>query len=80
VTAVQPAVHRDFSPEGIHVREAASAAAAPVYRTGDTIVVPVHGAGEVQRVEDDKVELRFADGVTRKFRRDFLETATGDAA
>jgi ATP-dependent DNA helicase RecQ len=78
---VQRAEHRDFSPEGIHVRDAAaSSAERPTYRTGDTIMVPVHGIGEVRRIEGDKVELRFADGAIRKFKRQFLEATTKDAA
>jgi len=78
---VQRAEHRDFSPEGIHVRDAAaSVPERATYRTGDTIVVPVHGPGEVKRIEGDKVELRFADGSIRKFKREFLEAGTEDAA
>jgi len=78
---VQRAEHRDFSPEGIHVRDAAaSVRQGPTYRTGDTIVVPVHGPGEVRRIEGDKIELRFADGAVRKFKREFLEAGTEDAA
>jgi len=70
---VQQPEHRDFSPEGIHVREAASGPPEPAFRAGDTIVVPVHGSGEVRSIEGDKIELRFADGAIRKFKRSFLE-------
>ncbi len=77
--AVQHAEHRDFTPEGIHVRDAAIPPAGGSWRAGDTIVVPVHGAGEVQRVENDKIELRFADGAVRKFKREFLEGAARTA-
>jgi len=39
---------------------------------GDILTVPVHGKGEVTAVEGDKVEMRFPDGETRKFKRDFV--------
>jgi ATP-dependent DNA helicase RecQ len=81
--AVQPAEHRDFTPEGIHVRDAVRDAALPPrhasLRAGDTVLVPVHGLAEVQKVENDKVELRFANGAVRKFKREFLESTGGTA-
>ena len=45
---------------------------APALQVGDLVRVPVHGTGEVQAVEDDKVELCFADGAVRRFRREFV--------
>jgi ATP-dependent DNA helicase RecQ len=70
---VQDATHLDLTPEGVHAREKAAGRATPQLSAGDPVIVPVHGAGEVKRVEADKVEVRFADGVTRKFKRSYVE-------
>jgi ATP-dependent DNA helicase RecQ len=69
---VQEARHHDFSPEGMHLREAAEPPPLPPLAAGDPVLVPVHGAGAVTRVEADKVEVRFADGATRKFKRSYV--------
>jgi hypothetical protein len=34
--------------------------------------VPVHGIGEVQAIDGDKVELSFANGAVRRFKRRFV--------
>ncbi len=44
----------------------------PTVTIGDRVRVPVHGTGEVQAVEGDKVELSFADGTVRRFKREFV--------
>jgi ATP-dependent DNA helicase RecQ len=41
-------------------------------RVGDRVRVPVHGMGEVQMVDGDKVELSFANGAVRRFKRRFV--------
>jgi len=64
-------VARDFSPEAMHLKYA-DEPVAPTVQVGDVLTVPVHGKGEVQAVDGDKVEMRFADGTTRKFKRDFV--------
>ena len=72
--SVQPPVASpDFSPEGIHLRERQRPA--PAFRpiaVGDVLTASSHGRGTVTAIEDDKVELRFTDGTTRKFKRDFV--------
>ncbi|HEY0080642.1 MAG TPA: ATP-dependent DNA helicase RecQ [Pyrinomonadaceae bacterium] len=40
---------------------------------GDIVRLPVHGEGQVQAVEDDKLLVVFPDGETRKFKKDFVE-------
>jgi ATP-dependent DNA helicase RecQ len=44
-------------------------------RVGDRVRVPVHGTGEIESVEGDKVVVAFASGRSRKFKRDFLKSA-----
>ena len=66
-----PVSKPDFSPEGIHVRERQQVKA-PQVRTGDVLVVPVHGRGEVTAVQGDKIEMQFPDGAVRKFKKDFV--------
>jgi ATP-dependent DNA helicase RecQ len=75
-----PVAKPDFSPEGIHVREQQQPKA-PQAQKGDLLVVPVHGPGEVTAVEGDKIEMRFPDGVVRKFKKEFVldKAASGDA-
>jgi ATP-dependent DNA helicase RecQ len=46
---------------------------APRLRRGQKISVPEYGDGEIQTVDGDKVDVVFADGETRKFKRQFLE-------
>ena len=72
--AVQPPVASlDFSPEGIHIRERQrSAPQLPEVAVGDVLTAPSHGKGTVIAIDGDKVELRFADGTTRKFKREFV--------
>jgi ATP-dependent DNA helicase RecQ len=81
-----PPASNDLSPEGIHLREQrVAASAAPTLHKGDTIVVPGFGPAEVEGIAEDKVELRFADGSRRIFKKAFLvgrrpETANRRAA
>jgi ATP-dependent DNA helicase RecQ len=72
--AVQPPVASpDFSPEGIHLRERQrSSPQLPEVAVGDVLSAPSHGKGTVTAIDGDKVELRFADGSTRKFKREFV--------
>ncbi len=44
-------------------------------REGDAVRVPKHGRGRVASLEDDKVAVRFPDGETRTFLREFLKRA-----
>ena len=67
------AVHRQVLQAAPPVERAALATIeAPAIQVGDAITVPVHGAGEVQSVDDDHVEVLFPDGTLRKFKPDFL--------
>jgi ATP-dependent DNA helicase RecQ len=75
-TPVQEATHVDRTPEGVHVRERSIAPVHPPLSAGDRVVVPVHGAGHVRRVEGDIVEILLADGGTRKFKRSFVEVSS----
>jgi ATP-dependent DNA helicase RecQ len=46
---------------------------APRLRKGQKVTVPKYGDGEVRGFDGDKVEVAFADGELRKFKREFLE-------
>jgi ATP-dependent DNA helicase RecQ len=46
------------------------------FRVGDTLIVPVHGRGQVRALRGDKVEMRFPDGAVRMFRRDYVRHET----
>ncbi|HEX7085837.1 MAG TPA: ATP-dependent DNA helicase RecQ [Vicinamibacterales bacterium] len=48
---------------------------APVLAVGDRVRVPVHGTGEVERIEGAIVEVAFPDGRTRRFKREFVSSA-----
>ena len=39
---------------------------------GDAVRLPKYGRGRVVAVEDDKVEVKFPDGETRAFKREFV--------
>ncbi len=43
---------------------------------GDHVRTAQHGEGEVLKTYDDKVDVRFSDGETRTFRREFVERAS----
>jgi ATP-dependent DNA helicase RecQ len=71
--AQPPVASPDFSPEGIHLRERQrSSPQLPEVAVGDVLTAPAHGKGTVIALDGDKVELRFADGTTRKFKREFV--------
>jgi ATP-dependent DNA helicase RecQ len=42
---------------------------------GDAVRAPKHGRGRVVSLEDDKVAVKFPDGETRTFKREFLRRA-----
>src|SRR5688572_18446098 len=42
---------------------------------GDAVRAPKHGRGRVVSLEDDKVAVKFPDGETRTFKREFLKRA-----
>jgi ATP-dependent DNA helicase RecQ len=44
------------------------------FEPGERVSVAVHGEGRVQKVEDDKLVVAFADGETRKFKKEFVES------
>jgi ATP-dependent DNA helicase RecQ len=44
------------------------------FEPGERVSVAVHGEGRVQKVEDDKLVVAFADGETRKFKAEFVES------
>jgi hypothetical protein len=44
----------------------------PAFRVGEAVSVPVYGWGEVRGIEDDRVEVAFPDGTTKKFKPEFL--------
>ncbi|MDT7542354.1 MAG: ATP-dependent helicase RecQ [Acidobacteriota bacterium] len=46
---------------------------APEFEPGERVSVPVYGEGRVKSVEDDKLIVAFADGETRKFKKEFVE-------
>ena len=55
------------------IAPAADAAPAPRrLRRGAKVTVPKFGAGRVARLADDVVTIRFPDGTTRRFRREFV--------
>jgi ATP-dependent DNA helicase RecQ len=69
-------------PVDVPVHAATPAAVSPLppaeeaaLQVGDRVRVPVHGTGEIESVEGDKVVVAFASGRSRKFKRDFLESA-----
>jgi ATP-dependent DNA helicase RecQ len=72
LAAEEPAPHAE--------EEEAPAAAAPPKRKrkpvelvkGDAARVPRHGLGRVVSLEDDKVTVKFPDGETRTFKREFV--------
>jgi ATP-dependent DNA helicase RecQ len=39
---------------------------------GDAVRVPKYGRGRVVSLEDDKVAVKFPDGETRTFKREFV--------
>jgi ATP-dependent DNA helicase RecQ len=41
-------------------------------RLGDRVSLPRYGAGKVQQIDGGAVVLRFADGRSRKFEREFV--------
>ncbi len=45
----------------------------PRLRRGQKVTVPEYGDGEIRGFDGDKVEVAFADGELRKFKRDYLE-------
>jgi ATP-dependent DNA helicase RecQ len=45
----------------------------PRLRAGQKIAVPEYGEGEIKGFDGDKVEVAFADGEVRKFKKAFLE-------
>jgi ATP-dependent DNA helicase RecQ len=49
-------------------------------RVGDEVHLPDHGAGAVSAVQDDRVEVTFADGTVRKFSPEYLQRLDDDAA
>jgi ATP-dependent DNA helicase RecQ len=48
----------------------------PRLRRGQKVAVPEYGDGEIRGFDGDKVEVAFADGQLRKFKRQFLEPRT----
>ena len=44
-----------------------------VLRRGQKVAVAEYGDGEIRGFDGDKVEVAFADGQVRKFKRQFLE-------
>jgi ATP-dependent DNA helicase RecQ len=51
----------------------AAVEAAQVVQVGDRVTTPQDGEGEVVGRHDDKVDVRFADGAVRTFKREFVE-------
>ena len=49
--------------------------APPALAAGDEVRLPKYGRGRVSAVEDDKVDVKFPDGETRTFKRDFVKKA-----
>jgi ATP-dependent DNA helicase RecQ len=45
----------------------------PALAEGDAVRLPKYGRGLVQAVEDDKVSVKFPDGETRTFKREFVK-------
>jgi ATP-dependent DNA helicase RecQ len=71
VIPMPPQARRDFSPEGMALQHK-NDPSSPLLQVGELLVVPGHGQGEVLRIEGDKVELQFPDGVARKFKTDYV--------
>jgi ATP-dependent DNA helicase RecQ len=78
----RPCAPRDGSPAGVtpapgstEQRSREEPGRQP-FRVGDTLIVPVHGRGEVRALRGDKVELRFPDGAVRMFKREYLRHET----
>jgi len=45
------------------------------FTEGDAVRLPKYGRGRVVSLEDDKVEVKFPDGETRTFKREFVKRA-----
>ena len=46
---------------------------APEFGEGDAVRVPKHGRGSVVSLEEDKLTVKFPDGETRTFKREFVK-------
>jgi ATP-dependent DNA helicase RecQ len=49
------------------------------FKRGQKVALPRYGDGEIRGVDGDKIEVAFADGQVRKFKRDFLRASLRDA-
>jgi ATP-dependent DNA helicase RecQ len=68
---------RNVAPEMLPAKlkdEREAEATARAFEAGETVSVPVYGEGRIQKVEDDKLVVAFADGETRKFKAEFVES------
>ena len=66
-------------PVAVVLQEAQAALqAAQAVHVGDRVTTPQDGEGEVVGLHDDKVDVRFADGATRTFKREFVEPTPRD--
>jgi ATP-dependent DNA helicase RecQ len=78
IVATQRNVAAEMLPASLKGERDESKAVAPEtnareFKVGETVCVPVYGEGRIKAVEDDKLVVAFADGETRKFKREFVE-------